>query len=566
MNNTMKRSIFLLAAVLFLAVSYLSSCKDDDKDKSEVFTVKSVTFVHATIDLPLGDEDNISAVALTYTLEPAKASNIESVSWSSSNTEVATVSQSGLVTSISLGETTITVNVKTTEGANFSHTCTVNVVSAPIRVDGVEIEDNETSILPGAQLTLVAIISPEDANIKTVGWTSSNEEVAIVTQGGLVIAVDIGTAIITVTTVDGQFKAQYEITVEVPVSGVQLTEKTKLILEVGDEDELFANVLPEDATNTNISWESNNTDAVTVDNDGKIKAVGIGAATITVTTEDGDFTDTREIEVMGTYVSSVKLGDDIHLETVYEGGVLNEDSNTRTLSATVEPANANNKKVTWESSDTDVAVVSESGVLTIKDAGTATITVTTDDGGYTDALVLTVDNFYSFLDRSKWSIVGYDPDINNDSNGGGQGWSSQAKGEGDPPNGRITALLNDNVNQFWHSSWGPDRPYPHWFIVDLGEEVEFEAVMLQRRQGNNTGSAKGYAVRTSNAEADIPMNYFNWVDRGEYDFDPDKEERQINFLDDGVIQARYIMLYFDEKYKGSSTFVYIATFGLYIKK
>ena len=639
----MKRSIFWIAAVLFLAAGFLSSCKDDDKNKDSVVAVKSVTFTRSTVALPLGDEDKAGTVALAYTLEPAKANNIESVTWSSNASGVATVSQSGLVTSVELGEATITVTVKTTDGGAFTSKCTVKVVPAPIGVVGIEFEDEEIALAPGGSITLTPVFSPEDADNQTVTWESDNEEVATVDKDGVVTAVDIGTAVITATTEEGRYKARCTIIVRIDVTGVEFEDGSDLVLEAGDIVTLIANVLPEDATNQNVTWESSDTDVATVDKNGNVTATGVGTATITVTTAEGEFEASLDIEVLTTAVTGIELEDNAKISidvgseitlkayflpdnatnkkvewessdptvasvdengkvtaidvgtaiitvTTDEGGFqdsreievtkinvtgvhiqdfppsamrkFEEIDFAFTLTAVVEPSDATIRTVTWESSDTDVAEVNENGKLVIKSPGKVTITATTTDGGFKSTFVIS-PTYYSLLDRSKWSFPGYA----DNSQAGQVGYDSQANNEGGSPNGRVIAMLDGDSGTFWHARWGENNgdglggtDYPHWFIVDLGEDTEFSAVMLQRRQGNG-GTAKGYQVYTSNVMN--PPGSATWTDRGEYDFDPGINDKQAKALSGGTVKARYILMYFDDKYKGSGNYTMFAEFGLY---
>jgi len=645
----MKKSIFLVAAVVFLAAGFISSCGDDVKDKDTIVVLKNVKFNSSALNLSLGDEDLIFTVALTYTLVPEKATNIESISWSSNATGIATVSQSGLVTSLDLGEAIITVTVKTSDGNTFSDKCTVNVVPKPIGVENVEFEKEGQVLAPGSSVKLQPIITPEDAANKSLIWVSNKEKIASVNQEGVVTAADtIGVAVITVTTVEGGFKARYNIDVRVVVTSVKLTESGKIVCEVGAEKELEANVLPANATNQNVAWTSSNTSVATVDSKGKVSARGVGTAIITVTTEEGDFEDTREIEVLTTSVTGVKFDDNAKLElkvadevtlkanvlpntatnqkvtwessntsvaTVDDNGkvsakdvgttfitVTTDDgsfqdkreievsriavtgvylgnditgsavrmvyegiNNVFNLTANIVPSDATIKSVTWESSDKNVAVVDESGKLTFKGPGSVTITATTTEGGFSSSLALNINNYYSWLDRSEWSFPGY----NVDSQDAQTGYSSQATNEGGDPNGRVVAMLDGNDGTFWHARWGsPSADYPHWFIVDLGEETDFSAVMMRRRTDNG-GSARGYMVFSSNVMTS-PLNNNNWkdswTDRGEYSFDPGSNNKQVKDLDDGVINARYILIYFDAKFRGSGQYVMLSEFGLFKKE
>ena len=164
----------------------------------------------------------------------------------------------------------------------------------------------------------------------------------------------------------------------VPVTGVTLN---KIVLELytrGSET-LTATIAPANATNKKVTWTSSNPAVATVDANGKVTAKSIGLADITVTTEDGGYTATCRVGVVRRPAGDVSV----------TGVTLNKTTlklskgTSETLTATIAPTNATNKKVTWTSSDPAVATVDASGKVTGVAKGTATITVTTENGGYT---------------------------------------------------------------------------------------------------------------------------------------------------------------------------------------
>lgn len=561
----MKKSILGFAAIIVFAAVFMSSCKDDENEKEIALTLSSVKMSHAKIDVPVGDGICDSTFVLTYDLVPAKAKNIESITWSSSNTGIASVSVSGLITSVSLGTSTVTVTVKTTDGKTFTDKCDVTVVPSPIAVESIEFESDGHELIPNGKVTLKPVILPENASNKSLNWESNNYNVVDIDDNGVATAEALGKAIITATTVDGQLKARINVTVVgVAVSNLTLQAPGKS-LEVDEEVQLVATLLPTDATNQKLVWTSEDPLIATVDTLGNVKAVMIGTTNITVATIASGHKASCEIEVVPTDLKGISLEDNADEVKVFDD--INKD---RTLVVTYIPSNATNKNITsWTSNNTAVADVDQNGKVTFKSSGMVSISATAEEGGYSSSLDIDVD-YNARINQAKWSIVGYN-DSWNGTNTAGPGWSSQATNEGgvDSPTGRVTAMLSDDVNIFWHSSYSsPALDYPHWFIVDLGEEIDVDAVMLQRRQGNG-GTAKGYNVKTStktNPDIDDPMGGYDWVDRGDYSFDPGNNARQAQGLNDANVKARYIMMYFDTNHKGSSNFTMFATFGLYKKQ
>jgi uncharacterized protein YjdB/uncharacterized lipoprotein YddW (UPF0748 family) len=241
-----------------------------------------------------------------------------------------------------------------------------------VAVTGVKLDKTTLTLKAGESATLTATVSPENATNQGVTWKSSDEKVAVVDADGKITAKGAGTATITVTTADGGKTATCKVTVTgTAVTGVTLN-KTALTLAVGESETLKATIAPTDAANQSVNWSSDNTGVATVDASGKVTAKSAGTATITVTTADGGKTATCKVTVTGTAVTGVTLNKTTLTLTV---------GDSETLKATITPENAANQSVSWSSDNTGVVTVDASGKVTAKSAGTATITVTTVDGG-----------------------------------------------------------------------------------------------------------------------------------------------------------------------------------------
>ena len=168
----------------------------------------------------------------------------------------------------------------------------------PIAVTSVSLNAEAVEMTEGDELTLIATVSPKDADNKSLIWSSSNLSVASV-DDGKVMAHKPGKATITVKTDDGGKTATCEVTVAAkvyPVESVSL-DKTSYEITEGDEFSLTATVKPDNATNKNLSWSSSDTSIAAV-NDGNVTALKPGRATITVKTDDGGKTATCEVDVV----------------------------------------------------------------------------------------------------------------------------------------------------------------------------------------------------------------------------------------------------------------------------
>lgn len=182
-------------------------------------------------------------------------------------------------------------------------------------VTSVTLNKTALSLAAGASETLVATVKPDAATNKALAWSTSNAQVATVTQTGKITAKGAGTAVITATATDGSGKkAQCTVTVtaaSVAVTGVSLN-KTALTLRVGGTAQLSASVTPSNATNKSVSWKSSATGKASVSQSGLVTGVAEGTATITVTTSDGGFKATCDVTVVAgddPEPGSISVGD-----------------------------------------------------------------------------------------------------------------------------------------------------------------------------------------------------------------------------------------------------------------
>ena len=168
----------------------------------------------------------------------------------------------------------------------------------------------------------------------------------------------------------------------IALTGIEIDD-TVLTLVVGEQATLSAIPVPSNASEYSVNWTSSNTSVATVSSDGVITAKSVGTSTITVKTSDGKFSDTCTVTVRAAEVPVTGVTLDKTTLSMTVG-------DTQSLTATVSPSNASDKTVSWISSNSSVATVSSSGVVTAKSAGSATITVSTKDGGKTATCTVTV--------------------------------------------------------------------------------------------------------------------------------------------------------------------------------
>ncbi|MDC0584488.1 Ig-like domain-containing protein [Bacteroidales bacterium] len=345
--------------------------------------VTDVALSNDTIAIFVGDDST-----LVDTIKPLDALD-KTATWNTTDDQVATVVD-GVITGVGAG--TAKISVTTTDG-EFTDTCVVIVDT--VAATGVALSTNAMSIKIGKDSALVETFTPANTTNKTVAWNTTDDQVATVVDG-VVTAVSVGTTKISVTTTDGDFTDTCVVTVEpIDVTGIVLSAEA-FTLTIGEDSTLTDTVSPNNATDKSVAWNTTDDQVATVV-DGKVTAVGVGTAKISVTTTDGEFTDTCVVTVEPINVTGVTLSADAFTIKV------NEDS---TLVATITPEDATDLSVEWNTTDDQVATVID-GVVTATGEGTAKISVTTTDGEFTDTCVVTVEPLTAVFTQNESSLTVY---------------------------------------------------------------------------------------------------------------------------------------------------------------
>lgn len=355
--------------------------------------VKSVELDQKDITVNVGN-----TITLVANINPDVASD-KTVTWTSSDTSVATVDKDGVVRGVKTGSTTITA--KTNDGG-FEASCTVNVINA---VMGITISDNSIMLYPNKTKQLKASVTPADADNQSIVWESSDDDVATVSATGLVTSVAPGTATITAKSVDGEYTATCTVTVGKHVSSVILSD-TELTMAAGTTETLYATVMPLSAFYKNVTWVSTNPKVATVDEDGNVKALKAGTTTVIAYCEDGDVTASCVVTVTNS-----ATGIEISASEIYIAR-----NSQKQLSATVMPDTAENKNITWESKYPEIATVDSNGLVTAKMAGTTIVVATSADGefkAYCSVKVVGVDAVSTAsIDYATGIITGLSSNLN----------------------------------------------------------------------------------------------------------------------------------------------------------
>jgi uncharacterized protein YjdB len=325
--------------------------------------VTGISLPDSRISILVGETAMLNAV-----VSPQNATE-RSYTWSSGDSAIASVDQSGKVTAQTVGETTITA--KTTDGGKTA-SCAVTV--KPVPAARIALLESAATIPVGNTQRLTAVVSPANATNQNCVWSSSNSAVASVDQNGKVTAHQVGTATITVMTAEGGKTAGCAVTVPaVRVMDVTLSERQR-VLAVGGSARLQALVLPAGATDSRYTWSSSDAGIVSVDQNGSIRGLKTGTAVVTVTTGDGMLQDRCTVWVLPLQISRITLSP-----------ALVEVGRAAALTVYVEPGDAAEVGLTWTSSNPAIATVDQNGKVTGKAAGVVEITVRSNDAGGTTA-------------------------------------------------------------------------------------------------------------------------------------------------------------------------------------
>lgn len=330
---------------------------------------------------------------LTTTISPYDADD-KSVIWQSGNDTIAIVVD-GKVTGVKSG--TVMIKAISASNQDISATCEVTVLQP---AEGIRLDKDTLKLQKGYSSQLLATVLPSDADFKELNWTSANDAIAKVDTNGKVVAVSSGSSYIYVSLVDdSKIKDSCLVTVYQPVTGIQLN-KTEKEIKVGKSFHLTPTIIPYDADNKSVIWQSENESIATVVN-GRVTGIKAGTVVIkAISAYNQDISATCEVTVLQP-VESIQVNKNNY--------TLNEIGDIVQLTATVLPVDASNKDVNWRSSDESICIVSNGKVVAVG-YGMAIIMATTADGGYMATCTVKVEQsttgIESFFigDKDKYEI------------------------------------------------------------------------------------------------------------------------------------------------------------------
>lgn len=344
--------------------------------------VESITLSQTSLELEVGAAAVTTSATLSATVLPVKATD-KSLTWESSNPDVVTVSEgpatksvvgsSVTVTAVGVGEATITATAN--DGSGVTATCTVTVTNAFVPVTSITLNETSKTLNSGGSFTLTATVAPDNATNKAVTWSSNSTGIATVSESGVVTGVAPGTATITATAADGSgVTATCTVTVKQPVTSITLN-KTSATINNGASTTLTATVAPNNATDKTVTWSTSNAAYATVDNNGVVTGKARGTAVITATANDGSGVKATCNITVNQLVTSVTNSMPTKIMKSTTGNKFNLG-----MFITVKPDNANNKNVTYYSTNPNIATVDSNGIVTSRARGSTRIVITAADG------------------------------------------------------------------------------------------------------------------------------------------------------------------------------------------
>ena len=381
---------------------------------------------------------------------------------------------------------------------------TRTVIVTNILVNKIELVSDSINVdTNGSGKVEVKSILPSNVSYKKVSYYSSDENIVEVDSSGNVLGKKEGTAIITVMASDGSgVKAECRVTVkDVKVTGISLSDSSASIV-VGNSKQLSVKeIKPSNATNKSVRWSSSDTSIVSVDQSGLIKGVKEGEATISVISNDGSNIKTSiKVVVSKIAVTGVKLD---HTKAITEVG------DKTTIKATVSPSNATYKSVKWSSSNTSIATVSSSGVVTGKGQGKATLKAVADGKSISIPIYVSKagDKMYA-VDVQDYQAYGGDCQLFQSKNSSGK---------------KVYALIDTGLSK--------SAARLVSYLKDLGVK-ELDFVLITHFHGDHYGGlTKIYnsGIKVKNVYIKKYLNYDSYFSNSSIGIDAERAKRKKNY-------------------------------------
>ena len=373
----MKKPLIIFLSTL--SILFFSACNNNNP-----MPIPAVIDIAFEPELPT--KQLLLSVNETYQLnakvKPDSVTN-KTLTYTSDNTNIASVNDKGVITAKKAGKAVVTI--KAANGTSKEITVTVTAVPVTDIVFDPALPGNPLPLSVGGTCPIHAKVQPENATDKNLAYTSDDEGVASVDARGLITAKAVGSAKITIKASNGVSK---EITVTVttthiPVTGIALRSgETAISVENGATRQIGAYVVPENATNKNLTYSSDDETVAFVNDKGEITAKQDGSTVITITAAD-DPTVSKKVTLTVTKapvrVTSIEFNPPLPTEPIEL--FLNE---IYKFDAKAMPEEAENRKLKFKTSDHRIAWLEDidKGWVKADGEGEATVTITSDDNPF----------------------------------------------------------------------------------------------------------------------------------------------------------------------------------------
>lgn len=385
--NNKKLIWLLLGIIIFIIfVSMITSCgrttsqgnQENNNSQSDLEPVLVMNSKNETVSI--GSSVQISASVTNY---PNAF-----IVYSSSDENVAVVSNTGIVTGKNLGTAVIYAVYVHNSNKVYREECLVNVSlgNDNVKVSSIDFPEGDLIMGIGSTFDLgdKLVVNPYNAYIYQKHFESSNSKIVKVESNGKVTALTEGTTYVTAS-INNVFESKIKVIVLNKSGNAEIIKGPDSIkissglikLKISETKKIDFSVLPVGSNINGLSWTSSNTNVATVNSNGEVKGLRDGSSTITVTASNGVSSK--------TVVEVSQYGDDVLVETLTftQSNISLNAGSTYTITPIIAPANATNKTLTFTSSNPSVATVTGtgvSGVITANNAGTATITFSSSNG------------------------------------------------------------------------------------------------------------------------------------------------------------------------------------------
>lgn len=384
----------------------------------------------------------------------------------------------------------------------------------------LNVDDNGViSIEKGTSIQVTTNI-PSENNSRSLVFESGYTSVFAVDKNGLITTLNDGEGTLTIKT-QRNFKVQKSckisvFTKPVPTKNLLFSDATNGVIEIFMEQTKKVKVAfdPANVTNKALAFESKDPSIFTVDNQGNIKGILAGESTLTVKSLDGSET-----------VASCK----IRVNKVLVGNIKIENTSMTLGSSldisklmTINPVNAVNKEVTYKSSSPNIATVDQNGIVTALNTGEVSIIATAKDGSnIAGKAKVKIGNAYTALNRSGFTVK----------------CSSEKESDG----GGRNMILNDDYHKYWHSSWSPDFPLPHWLMITMDKPYVISKILVARRQKDD-GSTN---TDTKNVVIEVSADNISYIPLGQINFGDNSQQELEKSLEFYPLTVKYIKLTVD---------------------